>query len=120
MTDAPDPPSAAALTDRGRTRLAALVAGWRLLRSSFSLEGLIDAYTARIDALATTRETAIRDAMADFSKALELDPNRAEAWLGRARLLAVLGDPEALSCYARAAELSPADAAVLIERSGHL
>jgi rhomboid protease GluP len=58
--------------------------------------------------------------MADFTKAVELAPDRAEGWLARARLLAVLGDPEAIACYARAAELAPADAAVLIERSGHL
>lgn len=114
------PASAEAWTERGLTRVAAVVPGWRLLLSSSSLEGLLDLYTARIDALSTTREAAIRDALADFSKALELGPDRADAWLGRARLLAVLGDPDALRCYARATELSPTDAVVRIERSGHL
>jgi rhomboid protease GluP len=119
MNDA-DPTTAEAWTQRGLARLAAILPGWRLLLSSWSLEGLIIAYNERIDALGTTREVAIRGALADFSRSLEFDPKRADTWLGRARLLVILRDPEAMTCYGKAAELQPADPVPLIERSGHL
>ncbi|MBI3854136.1 MAG: rhomboid family intramembrane serine protease [Planctomycetes bacterium] len=113
-----DPRSVEALCERGLTRIAAASPGWRVWKTTASLTGLFETYDARIEALSCTREEAIRGAMADYSKCIELDPAQAGAWWGRARLRKAIGHPDAWTDYARAVQLLPADAAILIERSG--
>ena len=112
-----DPASAEAICERGLLKFAAAVHGWRILPFFTSLPDLFESSETRIDVLSTTRGTAIREAMADFSKSLELNPGLADAWLGRARLRTILRDPEALQDYAKAGDLSPGNASLLIERS---
>lgn len=112
-------PSAEAYCERGLTRMAAAAPGWRIVNSTAFLTGLFESHDARIESLSSTRGTALKDALADLSRSLELDPERGDVWLARARLHRAMGRPEACKDYEHAVKLLPTIAAVLIERSGH-
>ena len=60
------------------------------------------------------------DAIKAYAKAIEIDPQDADAWLNRGAALVKLGKPEdAIKAYAKASEINPQDAdAWLQQRSG--